>query len=291
MALCKTCGCLVVDWRLGRPNKSCPKGTDCYRKRNAQYQREHRERRDRRVSFSLTSPAPPESSYSSDSAHQANEGCSDNRARGARIALTNPPAAEVNSSDGAGASRFGLTPPLLIDLFCGLGGASQPFVDAGWEVVRVDVRPDVAATVVSDIRAFEWSGRRPDVLWASPPCDEFAKLRLKQWHKSQGFPIGTLQLVAEVARIVAHVRPRLFLLENVAGAIPYLGQPTRRIGPFCLWGDFPFFLASMDTPKSHRKYGVGARRYGKLARAVVPYQVGNNLRLAVEADLAAPRFV
>ncbi len=42
---------------------------------------------------------------------------------------------------------------VMLDLCCGLGGASRPMVERGWRVVRVDNRDDCAADVVADMRA------------------------------------------------------------------------------------------------------------------------------------------
>lgn len=283
MALCEICGILVPDWKKGRPNTSCSKGTACYRERSRRYQQESRARRARGASVSLTIP-PSDAVAEPTGAFLVREDLTDNDA--VRRVGPGDAARQAWNLDPANRplwEHLGGERPLMIDLFCGLGGASQPFVDAGWDVVRVDVRPDVAATVVTDIREFTWTGRRPTLLWASPPCDEFARLRMKQWHPDQGFPLRTLQLVAEVTRIYALCRPRHFVMENVTGAIPYLGKPARKIGPFCLWGHFPYFLASMDTPKTRRRFGKGARQFGKLARAVVPYQLGDSLRLVLES--------
>jgi len=172
--------------------------------------------------------------------------------------------------------------PVMVDLCCGLGGASAPMRARGWRVESVDIRSDVGADVVTDLKDYSWHGGPVDLLWASPPCDEFTKLRLKQWHPRQGFPLRTLTLIGEIARLYAEIRPRWLVLENVAGAIPYLGTPARRVGPFCLWGVFPFFLASPDTPKLWPKHGKGARVFRKLARARIPYQLGDNLAQSVE---------
>lgn len=51
-------------------------------------------------------------------------------------------------------SRSPSLPLLMLDLCCGLKGASAAMRDRGWEVVR---------------------GRRPDLVWASPPCTEFSR--------------------------------------------------------------------------------------------------------------------
>ena len=62
-----------------------------------------------------------------------------------------------------------------LDLCSGLGGASQPALDRGWKVIRVDIDPRFKPDIVADVRALPLKPFHVDVLWASPPCQEFAR--------------------------------------------------------------------------------------------------------------------
>ena len=67
----------------------------------------------------------------------------------------------------------------VIDLCSGLGGFSQAFVDAGDEVIRVDIGTkfrNVPHTVISDVMAWE-PPFVPDIVLASPPCQAFSFAR------------------------------------------------------------------------------------------------------------------
>jgi hypothetical protein len=54
----------------------------------------------------------------------------------------------------------------MLDLFAGLGGASQAMIDRGWRVVRVDLEPRLRPDVVADVAhlPLRW---QPDLLWAA----------------------------------------------------------------------------------------------------------------------------
>ena len=73
--------------------------------------------------------------------------------------------------------------PLLLDLFCGAGGAAMGYSRAGFEVVGVDIKPQpnypfefvqADALDVPDPWLIE---RQFDAIHASPPCQHFTKYR------------------------------------------------------------------------------------------------------------------
>jgi hypothetical protein len=63
-----------------------------------------------------------------------------------------------------------MRPLVWLDLCSGLGGASQPALDRGWRVIRVDIDPRFKPDIVADVRALPLKPFHVDVLWASPPC-------------------------------------------------------------------------------------------------------------------------
>ncbi|MGH8327676.1 MAG: hypothetical protein ACRET2_13030 [Steroidobacteraceae bacterium] len=68
---------------------------------------------------------------------------------------------------------------LMIDLCCGLGGASAPAVARGWRVVTLDIAAAVRPSVVGDLRALPIKTElRPDLLWISPCCVTYSLWRL-----------------------------------------------------------------------------------------------------------------
>ena len=59
---------------------------------------------------------------------------------------------------------------LMLDLCCGLGGASRAMQERGWDVIRVDINPEFSPDIVADITTFHYTGPQPDLVWASPPA-------------------------------------------------------------------------------------------------------------------------
>jgi hypothetical protein len=178
-----------------------------------------------------------------------------------------------------------VTPPLMLDLFAGTGGASRAFRAAGWEVVTVDNDPQHGTDAVADLTAWSWAGRRPELVWASPPCQEFSRTAMP-WTRAKHPPAPSLALVEAALRIVRECRPRYWVLENVRGAVPYLapllGAPRVVAGPFHLWGYFPPFRADVGFFKER----LGSRDVVK--RAAVPPALSAGLLAAVTRQAELP---
>lgn len=127
-------------------------------------------------------------------------------------------------------SRNEQTRPIAIDLFCGAGGMSLGFEQAGFDVVlSVDVDghhvaaharnfPN-AVTLCRSIVGLDAEAvysaiggkREIDLVFGGPPCQGFSHMGLRDVKD----PRNTL--VDEFARLVSELRPRAFLMENVAG--------------------------------------------------------------------------
>jgi hypothetical protein len=151
---------------------------------------------------------------------------------------------------------------IALDLYSGTGAATAAFRRRGWSVVAVDLdlagRPDV----VADVRRLPISGG-VDFLWASPPCAEFSDANPDNRLVIAGRP--SLECVFATLQAVRDLRPRFWILENVRGAIPFLGIPVQKIGPWCLWGYFPPIRVSVELA-SWRK----SRFHTAAARGRVP---------------------
>jgi hypothetical protein len=173
----------------------------------------------------------------------------------------------------------------MLDLFAGLGGASQAMRERGWEVIRVELDPRFEPEVVADITTWRWRGRRPDLIWASPPCTEYARMAMP-WTRAklpEGFcPDPTL--VKAAIRIIRDSRPRYWVIENVGGAVrylrPLLGDPTV-VGPLRLWGRWPDSIRWPTLPKKIKQRYPG---YRPDLRAMIPYEVSLALAKAIEGE-------
>jgi DNA (cytosine-5)-methyltransferase 1 len=124
------------------------------------------------------------------------------------------------------------TKPLAIDFFCGAGGLSLGLHQAGFNVVGgFDIDPihidtysknfPKTRTIQSDLRGLNGSGVRCvlgllplaeiDLVCGGPPCQGFSLIGKRQTDDPRN------QLLIEFARLITELRPRYFIVENVAG--------------------------------------------------------------------------
>lgn len=155
-----------------------------------------------------------------------------------------------------------MSKPLLLDLFCGAGGASVGYSHAGFDVVGVDIEPQPRYPFrffQADALHFPLEGF--DAIHASPPCQRFTAGAARA---------GTCDLHPE---LIASTRRRLeatgvpFVIENVAGARSALCSPTMLCGTMFDLGVFRHRLFEaggfdLPAPEHHRHKGrVGDGRY------------------------------
>lgn len=170
----------------------------------------------------------------------------------------------------------------MLDLFSGLGGASQAMRQRGWDVVSVDADPAFNCTITADLTSWTPAGLGAfDLVWASPPCTEFSRDHLP-WLRGK-YPPPCLDLVRAALRIIAAVRPTFWVVENVRGAIrwfrPLLGPVRQQLGPLFLWGDFP----RLDVVVKPWKQTLSSP--SRAERAMVPAAVSAALAVACESSL------
>lgn len=169
-------------------------------------------------------------------------------------------------------------PPHMLDLFCGLGGASAAFRAVGWRVTGVDVDPRFAPDICADLTVWSWASVWPvDFAWASPPCDEFARESMP-WCRTGKAP--SMALVDAARRIIRESGARFWCIENVRGAVPHLGSPTETCGPFFLWHNLPFRVAHYVAPFKERLSSSA-----KAERAKVPAPLSLAILRCVEASM------
>lgn len=193
----------------------------------------------------------------------------------------------------------------MLDLFSGLGGASQAMIDhEDWEVVRIDNNPDLLeyapTTYMLSVdrlmskHNLKWlQSQGPfDLIWASPPCVEFSdgysgpKYTHKREHPGKEYS-PDMSLVEYTKNLIEVLNPTHWVIENVRGAMPFfeplLGPPKVIIGPYYLWGNFPLFNAKLPAGYSkfndEDKYG---RKLRPNARAIVPMEISEALRQTVQ---------
>jgi len=189
----------------------------------------------------------------------------------------------------------------VLDLFSGLGGASQAFVDAGDEVLRIEnnvLLKDVPHTHLMDVvelhaflAEYHVARRDYDLIWASPPCLEFSNAynapKPRAIREGRDFEPSTA-LVEAALDIIDLLEPKWWVIENVRGAIPHLnpilGKYRQVCGSFVLWGHFPELILPKDF--KHSKYEADQRHSPLRAnhRAKVPLEVSKAMRRAITSQ-------
>ena len=147
---------------------------------------------------------------------------------------------------------------LMLDLFSGLGGASEAMYQSDeWSVLRYENNPllaNVPATQICDLTEFEIKCRHEiELIWASPPCLDFSTAynAPKSVAARAGEPYEPdMTLVKRAYEIIQELKPKWWIIENVSGASKdfeeLLGKPRQIIGCFFLWGHFPLIPMSRD---------------------------------------------
>lgn len=169
----------------------------------------------------------------------------------------------------------------VLDVYCGAGGASRGWADAGADVTGVDIEPHPSYPyefVQADAReifrdvAFL---RTFDVLYGGPPCQELTRAR--HLREAQGGTVKEhgLNLIPETrAGFTESGRP--WIIENVEDAHPHLQSPITLCGS--MFGlkvrrhrlfESPLFQADPWTfapPQcDHRRQGTPVGVYGSWA--------------------------
>lgn len=122
----------------------------------------------------------------------------------------------------------------------GSGNWSEPYREAGYDVVRVELP--------TDVRLIEHIGQQVHGILAAPPCTVFSLAGV--WvNRTEDEIKLALSVVDACLRAVAVYRPRWWALENPRGRLgKYLGKPAYTFHPCdfghpwtkatCLWGQF-----------------------------------------------------
>jgi len=163
---------------------------------------------------------------------------------------------------------------LHVDLGTGLGGWKAPFeASDSWRSVGIDIRDDLNADVLGDIRRLPVDCT-PTLLTMSPPCTEFARWMLP-WLDERA---PSMELVEACLQAADDLEPTYWVLENSRGLKQYWGrQETKRVGPYYLWGEFPPFDVQLTDGGKMQVSGENPEK-----RAEIPYGLADSLRHAVE---------
>jgi len=162
----------------------------------------------------------------------------------------------------------------FVDLFCGAGGLSLGLKRAGFSpMVALDRDPNATETykfnfpwvpvITSDVRSVDWEQFRGqvDLVAGGPPCQPFSVAG------DQKAATDSRDMLPEFVRAVRSLKPRAFLLENVAGLASarhksYFLSKLRELAELDYEVDFNVLnAADFGVPQDRRRViAIGLRR-------------------------------
>lgn len=146
----------------------------------------------------------------------------------------------------------------VLDMFCGKGGWSVPFIEDGAHVVGVDIvnLGYPGHLILEDIRNLDGHRFRDyDFIVGSPPCNDFSSLmasdsppKLPNLRNHMPNRKRGLELISAFNRIVQEAQPKFWAFENVSNLEKFypfkpiwrfrMGNKAKR----SLWGNLPIPL-------------------------------------------------
>ncbi|MCE7743833.1 MAG: DNA cytosine methyltransferase [Candidatus Heimdallarchaeota archaeon] len=181
--------------------------------------------------------------------------------------------------------------PKVIDLFCGIGGASLGFKQAGYKILLgLDIDKTAleiykenvkCKTIKEDIRKYtpekcltdaNIKKGELDVLVCCPPCQGFSKIR------KDGETDKRNDLVFTTARFIIEIKPKLVVFENVPGILA--PKFREKFNEFCNMLKSNDYLISDNL----ENYKLNAANYG------IPQRRKRVIMIAIRKEFADEPF-
>lgn len=160
----------------------------------------------------------------------------------------------------------------ILELFAGTASFSNAALELGHETFTSDFDSSFDVHYVVDILQFDvnklpW---KPDIIWASPPCEGFSVASIGHHWNHDNTPKTkkaalSVQIVEKTLSIIEELKPRYYFIENPRGklrklplmqhhqyhhTVTYCQYGDTRMKPTDIWTNFPNW-----TPKKMCKNG------------------------------------
>jgi len=206
----------------------------------------------------------------------------------------------------------------ILDLFCGLGGFSQAFVESDrWDVTTVDINPEFEPDICADVMELRPSDFETefDVVVASPPCQYLSTAgNHDKWDYDAKEPThpdsrDAVALFEHTLGLIRGLTPEYWYVENPRRSRIrwFIGEPDEWVA-YCqygesyqkqtgLWGEFAdmTFKRCSGRGACHNANGaddgyttIQSMPSSGAERAKVPYELSESIRTAVEDGFENP---
>lgn len=137
---------------------------------------------------------------------------------------------------------------ITLELFCGTKSFSKVAKELGHDTFTVDIDPKLEPDLVCDILHFKLKMlpekfRKPDVLWASPPCTTFSVASIRHYWKD-GKPkndkcLKGIEIAKKTLSIINEIKPTYWFVENPRGMLgkqDFMPNDKKRLITYCQYG-------------------------------------------------------